>query len=252
MAIQEKQYRPGDIVFRQGDAPDGVYIVRSGALEAFHTHGGEELIYALLKPGDMFGEVVVIANEPRMVTVRATDWCVLEFIERTEFLESFGGPKNISLPLLKLLCRRLRDASDMLTGRAPLKRRASPRDSGSKIRIRPGNLMIEKHIGERAIRVARFPFSFGSTAQPATHVEDDGIYFPLGSTEQVTTEHALLELRGGVAYVRHNALISETHVNGERLWAEPGSMEAMLHLGINVVVLGQETSLWRLLIEVKQ
>jgi hypothetical protein len=252
MATEERRYRTGDVVFREGDAPDGVYLVNSGSLECFHTVGGEELIYAVLKPGDLFGEPAVIANAPRVVTVRAIADAVLDFVPREDFLKSFGGESGLALPLLKLMSLRLREASELLSSRPPPRRRTPTTTSEPwiQLRLRAGNRMMGAHIGERPIRIAHFPFVIGSGAEARTRITPGRAALAREAAPLVAAEHAALELRGQRIYVLHRAPATETHVNGEVL-STAGRHEAVLQLGLNVVVLGNEASPWRLFLDFK-
>ena len=50
----------GERVITEGDAPDGMYIVASGAVRIVHRPGApDEVELARLGPGDVFGEIVV-------------------------------------------------------------------------------------------------------------------------------------------------------------------------------------------------
>jgi CRP-like cAMP-binding protein len=251
--IEERRFGAGQVIFSQGDPADGVYIVKSGALEAFHTREGEELVYFLIRPGEMFGEGAVITNEKRLVSVRASGDTVVDFVPRERFLRSFGGEDNIALPLLKLLCDRLRHANDLLSGRTPLKRRSQSKVKAAPVRLSAGNLMVRRHIGQRPIGISRFPFLLGSAGETKGKVEPHGVFFGAAAADVVAPAHAAIELRPDGAYVQHMATAPgvETHVNGEKLPSEDGRIQATLVSGLNVVVLGNENSLWRLLVEVR-
>ena len=67
----------GDLVFRQGDPSDLVYVVRSGQIEILReTDSGEEHV-VMIGPGDYFGELGPMLNLPRSATARATEPTVL-------------------------------------------------------------------------------------------------------------------------------------------------------------------------------
>ena len=62
----------GARVFRQGDRPDGFYVVRRGAFEAVEEFpNGTERILRSLERGDTFGELGILEGTPRSATVRA-------------------------------------------------------------------------------------------------------------------------------------------------------------------------------------
>lgn len=65
--------RGREIVFREGDAPDGVYYVCSGKMRVTRLVGGSETVIAELEPGDVFGELAMIDNRPRAATISAVE-----------------------------------------------------------------------------------------------------------------------------------------------------------------------------------
>jgi putative ABC transport system ATP-binding protein len=69
----------GELLFRQGDPGDLVYVVESGTIELFHElfGGGEEHI-DVLGPGRYFGELAPVLRLPRSASARAvTDTVVV-------------------------------------------------------------------------------------------------------------------------------------------------------------------------------
>jgi pimeloyl-ACP methyl ester carboxylesterase len=62
----------GDVVFRQGDPPDGVYVVKRGTFSVFVALPREPCAICVrtLHAGDFFGEMSLLTNEARSATVR--------------------------------------------------------------------------------------------------------------------------------------------------------------------------------------
>lgn len=59
-------------LFREGDAPDAMYIVKSGGLVVTKTKGASEVILAEVKPGAMVGEMAIFDKKPRSANVKAS------------------------------------------------------------------------------------------------------------------------------------------------------------------------------------
>ncbi len=55
--LREDHYPAGDIVFKLGDAPTRIHIVRSGAIELSRHLKGRRVVLQILRPGDVFGDV---------------------------------------------------------------------------------------------------------------------------------------------------------------------------------------------------
>lgn len=59
-------------LFREGDAPDAMYIVKSGMLAVTKTKGTSEVILAEIGAGAMVGEMAIFDKKPRSANVKAT------------------------------------------------------------------------------------------------------------------------------------------------------------------------------------
>lgn len=59
-------------LFREGDAPDAMYIVKSGLLVVTKTKGSSEVVLAEVKPGNMVGEMAIFDKKPRSANVKAS------------------------------------------------------------------------------------------------------------------------------------------------------------------------------------
>src|SRR5262249_19735759 len=69
-----REFGPGQIVFREGDASDTCYVVRDGHARATRTHGdGRTITLATFGPGDIFGELAMFEDERRSATVEAVE-----------------------------------------------------------------------------------------------------------------------------------------------------------------------------------
>ena len=64
---------PGEILFRQGDPGDGMYVLVEGGLSVrFQPIGGAETIVNELRPPASAGEIALLTGQPRSATVVAT------------------------------------------------------------------------------------------------------------------------------------------------------------------------------------
>jgi len=63
----------GENVVEQGADADSCFIVRRGLLSVHISNGASEMQVALLRDGDLFGEMSLLTGEPRWATVRAEE-----------------------------------------------------------------------------------------------------------------------------------------------------------------------------------
>jgi CRP-like cAMP-binding protein len=61
-----------DYLFKEGDVPDCMYIVRSGQFSIFITEGHLEKELSLVGPGNLIGELALFDKKNRSASARAT------------------------------------------------------------------------------------------------------------------------------------------------------------------------------------
>ncbi len=66
-----KKLKKGDIIFREGDASDAMYVIKSGMIDITKTKGSKDIVLATLKAGEMLGEMAFFDNKPRSAGARA-------------------------------------------------------------------------------------------------------------------------------------------------------------------------------------
>ncbi|MFH0825618.1 MAG: cyclic nucleotide-binding domain-containing protein, partial [Pseudomonadota bacterium] len=63
-----KKYEKGEVVFKEGDSGDTMFVVQSGEVEISRIRDDRKLILAVLKRGEFFGEMALMDNQPRSAT----------------------------------------------------------------------------------------------------------------------------------------------------------------------------------------
>ncbi|HLE56869.1 MAG TPA: cyclic nucleotide-binding domain-containing protein [Rhodothermia bacterium] len=111
--------RAGDVLFREGDIGDCMYVIQEGEAEVIRTEDGKDTRVAVMGAGDLFGEMAIIRHEKRSATVRAlTDLTVLTIDKRT-FLRRVQEDPSLAFTVLHLMSRRVYELDSEL---AELKR----------------------------------------------------------------------------------------------------------------------------------
>ena len=68
---EEVSFEAGDVIARQGDPPDGFYVVMEGETEWTRRVGREDLFVVTLGEGSMFAELILVLDAPYPTTGRA-------------------------------------------------------------------------------------------------------------------------------------------------------------------------------------
>ncbi|MFZ1155321.1 MAG: Crp/Fnr family transcriptional regulator [Solirubrobacteraceae bacterium] len=110
-----RSFEPEQIVFREGDASDTCYIVRSGRARAVREHSdGRTITLATFGPGDIFGELAMFEDELRSATVEAVQRTSVVAVLGPDMRRLMVQHPEISIRLVVALGRRLRETNDRL------------------------------------------------------------------------------------------------------------------------------------------
>ena len=102
------RFEPGEVIVRQGDPADAVYILAEGEAEVLLTNDeGEELSLGTMGRHTLFGEIGVLCKGRRTTTVKAKDPVVTYKISSQLFLELVRSSPEIGMQVMTVLAQRL-------------------------------------------------------------------------------------------------------------------------------------------------
>ncbi|HEY4282403.1 MAG TPA: DUF1003 domain-containing protein [Chthoniobacterales bacterium] len=105
----------GSALFRAGDDADAMYVIEEGKIQiSMKSSDGEELILAVLGPGDFFGEMALIDGNPRSANAGVVEPSRMAVLTRQHFLSFLKSSPNVALEMLTALTRRLRRTDELL------------------------------------------------------------------------------------------------------------------------------------------
>ena len=105
-----RSFKAGEIIFRQGDPAEELYIVKSGKVE---IRLGNRLLDTLPELS-IFGEMALIDHNPRSATaVAATDATVVPVSEK-QFLFLVSRTPHFALNVMRVLAQRLRTTNSVI------------------------------------------------------------------------------------------------------------------------------------------
>ncbi len=106
----EQYYLDGDVIVRQGDPADRLYIIVSGeVLVIAGATSRSEVELARRGPGEYVGEMAIISQEPRMASLIARGDVRVLHIEQPKFEAILRERPETSLAVMRVLCARLKE-----------------------------------------------------------------------------------------------------------------------------------------------
>lgn len=116
-----RRYAKDDVVFHADESGDVFCLIKEGQVKiTMISPEGKEIILSMLGPGEFFGEMALLDDEPRSATVIAMEPLELVTIWRADFLQILAENFSISKKLLATLSRRLRTASNRIESLATM------------------------------------------------------------------------------------------------------------------------------------
>jgi small-conductance mechanosensitive channel len=114
-SVTLQKFGTGEIIVREGDAGNSLYIIRSGEVEVVaHTNGAHEVHIRYLRQPTFFGEMALMTGEPRTATIRArTDAELLE-LSREGFLELFKSHPEAATKMSEIIALRMSETRGLV------------------------------------------------------------------------------------------------------------------------------------------
>lgn len=116
----KKTFPKNTILFSEGDRSDSLYVICSGKIKVtINDREGNEVILAMLGPGEYFGEMALLDSGPRSACAITKEPTQLLIFSKNDFMDIFSS-NPIAFNLLKGLIKRLREANKKIEGLALL------------------------------------------------------------------------------------------------------------------------------------
>jgi len=243
------RFAEGQILFKEGDASDGVFRLLSGSVDVVRELDGDLVLLGTVGAGQFIGEMGVVENRPRSATVRATSEVEAEFLKPTEFLDQITSSPQAARELIRRLSQRLREADDRIVkDERPSSRTRGNRKPADDETVVPSSIGVYfsaknvwlQHQFPTSLELGDLPFVVGRRP-----VEGEGtpLWEPdltLNDTEpfRLSRNHFIIEVRDGCYHVRDLCSTLGTIVNGEPIGNHFRTDDALLRAGENVIVAG--------------
>ena len=106
-----KLYLDGEIIVRQGETGDCMYVIQSGQVEVIREKEGEEVRLAILGGGNFFGEMAILEREVRSTTVRAMGNVIALTVDKKTFLRRVHQDPSLAMNIVQKMSQRIRELS---------------------------------------------------------------------------------------------------------------------------------------------
>lgn len=109
--IGRAHFEAGEIIFREGNKGDRLYIVVDGEVEAIKEDAGGPKVLGKIGPGECFGEMALVSDSPRNATVRSRSSVNVLTVDREAFDALFTHLPPLRKLFEQIMEERLKAAS---------------------------------------------------------------------------------------------------------------------------------------------
>ncbi len=106
-----KIYRDNEMIIRQGEQGDCMYVIQEGVVEIVKETDRGNFQIALRRTGEFFGEMAIFEREVRSATVRALGQARVLTIDKRNFLRRINEDPALAFHLVQVMSARIRELS---------------------------------------------------------------------------------------------------------------------------------------------
>jgi CRP/FNR family transcriptional regulator len=106
-----KLYHDGEVLIRQGEIGEQLFVVLDGQLEILHEDRGRETRIRVACKDELIGEMAVFERTVRSATVRALGEARVLTLDRKSFLRRINEDPSLAFRVVETMSRRVRELS---------------------------------------------------------------------------------------------------------------------------------------------
>ncbi|OFW16471.1 MAG: hypothetical protein A3F69_01440 [Acidobacteria bacterium RIFCSPLOWO2_12_FULL_66_10] len=106
-----KIYQDGEVIIRQGETDDSMFVIQQGQVEIVVLRDGTETRLRVAGEGELLGEMAIFDHQPRSATARALGTVRALTVDKKNFLRRVSEDPSIAFKLVETMSRRVRELS---------------------------------------------------------------------------------------------------------------------------------------------
>ncbi len=110
-----RPYEAGDLIFRQGEQSECMYIIQEGRVEVFLEEDGKEVSLTLYREGDFLGELALFFKEVHSTSARSLGDSRVLTVDKKNFMRRIQEDPTIAFRLVQNLTHRVKELSEEIS-----------------------------------------------------------------------------------------------------------------------------------------
>jgi CRP-like cAMP-binding protein len=109
-----KLYQDREIVFRQGEVGNCMFVIQSGQVEIFREEAGREVCLRLAGANEFFGEMALVDHATRSASVRAVGRAKILTVDKRTFLRRVHEDPSLAYRIMEGMSHEIRRLAEEL------------------------------------------------------------------------------------------------------------------------------------------
>ena len=110
-----KTYSDGELIVRQGEKGDCMYVIQAGRVEIFREEDGQHIPLRQASPGQFFGEMALVERAPRSASVRAIGEARILTVDKRTFMRRVHEDPSLAYRIMENLAHEIRRLAEEVT-----------------------------------------------------------------------------------------------------------------------------------------
>lgn len=106
-----KVYQDGEVIIRQGEIGDTMYVIQAGRVEVVVDQGGQEVRLAIREVGQPIGEMEIFERQTRVATVRALGQARVLTVDKKSLVRRIREDPSLTYYMMQAMSQRIRELS---------------------------------------------------------------------------------------------------------------------------------------------
>ena len=103
-----KVYRDGELVIRQGEVGNCMFVIQAGEVEIFRSMSGKEVSLRIAGANEFFGEMALVENDVRSASVRAKGEARILHVDKRTFMRRVHEDPSLAYRIMESLSHEIR------------------------------------------------------------------------------------------------------------------------------------------------
>jgi CRP/FNR family cyclic AMP-dependent transcriptional regulator len=250
--MERRTYRAGQTILLEGGETSEAYLIHAGQVTV--SRGDQRL--RTLGPGDIFGEMALVTDQPRSATVTALTDVEVGVIDRDEFETMWRTDPASLIPLIRMLCDRVRGLNALVHELAHQSTHSrdtvvahqvsdcAAGETPTRVYLVGATSEARASLGAETRVIDRFPFRIGRVTVPGDALSVNDLCLRDVPPFHVSRNHCVITRAGDRVFVIDRGSRLGTVVGYEKV-GNGGTPRAELRRGTTELALGGQRSPYR-------